>query len=118
MPHGFDRRLRVADHLKSELANLLLSHSYDPRFSFVSIASIEVSKDYSLAKVFVTILDDNQVAEVMTALNKAAGFFRRELAHRVNLRTTPKLHFIYDETLKRGQKISDLLSKSSRESKE
>lgn len=118
MPHGFERQSRVADHIKEELGKLLLSHSRDPRFSFVSISAIELAKDYSRAKVFVTVLDDKQVDEVIAALNKAAGFFRRELAHRVNLRTTPKLHFQYDASLQQGQKISELLAKHSTDESE
>lgn len=118
MPHGFERRSRVADHLRHVLGRLLLTHSHDPRFSFVSISSIELSKDYAHAKVFVSILDESQVNEVIAALNKAAGFFRRELAHTVNLRTTPKLHFVYDETLVRGERISQLLTKPSTDPEE
>lgn len=118
MPHGFERKSRVADHLRQELGRLLLSHSRDPRFSFVSITTIDLAKDYSHAKVFVTVLDDDQINDTLVALNKAAGFFRRELAHRVNLRTTPKLHFFYDETLRRGDKISRLLSKPPSDSEE
>jgi ribosome-binding factor A len=108
--HGFDRRVRVTDLIKHELAKLLLS-SQDPRFGFVSISQVEISKDYANAKVFVTILDDEKIGEIMAALKKAAGFFRHELAATVNMRTTPKLHFYYDDTLRRGQKIDELLKK-------
>lgn len=111
MPHGYDRRLRVADHLKNELANLLLGHSHDPRFKFVSITAIEIAKDYSQAKVFVSILNESKIEETLVALNKAAGFFRRELAQNVNLRSTPRLHFYYDDTILTGNRISELLSK-------
>jgi ribosome-binding factor A len=115
LPHGFDRKSRVADNLKYELAKCLLNNSYDPRFSFVSISSIEISKDYAHAKVYVTILDDAHIEEILAALNKASGFFRHELARTVNLRSTPRLSFVYDDTIVRGQKISELLSRSHKD---
>ncbi|MBA2654250.1 MAG: 30S ribosome-binding factor RbfA [Gammaproteobacteria bacterium] len=118
MAHNYDRRLRVADLLKHELAKLILGQSRDPRFVFVSVTDVEISKDYANAKVFVTILNDEQVNEIILALNKAAGFFRHELARAVNLRTTPKLHFHYDDTIRQGQKISQLLQKPSTDSTE
>lgn len=113
MSHGFERKLRVADHIRNELGRLLLTHSHDPRFKFVSISAVELSKDYSHAKVFVTVLNDSQVPEILEALTKAAGFFRRELARIINLRSTPKLFFVYDGTLRQGDRISQLLSKPS-----
>lgn len=118
MAHGFERKSRVADHLKHELGRLLLSHSFDPRFKFVSITAIELSKDYAHATVYVTILNDSQVKDILIALNKAAGFFRRELAQRVNLRTTPQFHFQYDESIRRGEKITKLLSQKPSEEEE
>lgn len=109
MPHSYDRKLRVADLLKREIGQLLLQHSQDPRFAFVSLTSVEISKDYAHAKIFVTLLNEKETASTVKALNNAASFFRRELARKVNLRTTPKLHFYYDETLHRGHRISELL---------
>ncbi len=118
MAHGFERKSRVADHLKNELGRLLLSHSFDPRFKFVSVSAIELSKDYAHATVYVTILDDSQVKDILAALNKAAGFFRRELARRVNLRTTPQFHFQYDSSIRHGEKIAKLLSPKPSEKEE
>jgi ribosome-binding factor A len=113
--HTFDRRIRVSDLIKHKLANLLLN-SKDPRFTFVTISGVEVAKDYSTAKVFVTILNDDQINEIMAALNKAAGFFRSELAHSLNMRSTPKLHFYFDDTLRQGQRIDELLKKKKPDS--
>jgi ribosome-binding factor A len=111
VPHTYSRKLRVADLLKHQLAELLINTTHDPRFKFVSISAVEISRDYSYAKVFVTTLDDSKVDDILKALNKAAGFLRYQLAQTVNLRRTPKLHFFYDETIYQGQKISELLQK-------
>lgn len=116
--HSYDRKLRVADLIKHELAKLILEHSRDPRFNFVSVTSVDISRDYSNAKVFVTILNDDQIKETLAALNKASGFFRHQLANAVNLRTTPKLHFHYDDTIRKGQKISELLKSTKDADKE
>jgi ribosome-binding factor A len=116
VPHGFDRRLRVADLMRHEIGKLLISQSHDPRFKFVSVSEIEISKDYANAKVYVTMLNDDQITETLAALNKAAGYFRRELAQAINLRSTPKLHFHYDDSIRRGRRIADLLSKTSNNS--
>lgn len=118
MAHAFDRRVRVADLIKQELGKLILEQSQDPRFAFVSINSVEIARDYSNAKVYVTLLNDNCVKETIKALNKAAGFFRTKLAKQINLRSTPKLHFIFDESLLQGLKISQLLKQSLDPSKE
>lgn len=108
----FDRRLRVADLIRHEIARLLLEQSRDPRFAFVSVVSVEISNDYSNAKVYVTLLNDADQKEVMKALKNASGFFRFQLAQNLNLRTTPKLYFHYDDTLRQGQKITELLNKT------
>jgi ribosome-binding factor A len=106
-----DRRFRIADLIKHEIAKLLLEKSRDPRFVFVSVVSVEVSKDYSHAKVFVTVLEDQDKDAVLKALNKAASFFKYQLAHTLNMRTTPDLCFYYDDTFRQSQRISELLKK-------
>lgn len=109
MSHAYDRKRRVADLIKQEIAKLLIKEVRDPRFAFVTVTEVEVSKDYSHAKIFVTVLDEFKIEETIKALNKASGFFRYQLAHLVNMRTTPKLYFVYDESVARGQRVSKLL---------
>jgi ribosome-binding factor A len=81
----------------------------DPRFAFVTITEVELAKDYSIAKIFITLLNDSKKEETIRALNKASGFLRYHLAHNINMRTTPKLRFLYDESVERGRRISKLL---------
>lgn len=113
MAHSFDRTRRVADLIKQEIAKLLIKETRDPRFTFVTVTDVEVAKDYSVAKIFVTVPDTSKIKETLDALNKAAGFFRYQLAHLVNMRSTPRIQFVYDESVLRGQRISDLLHDSS-----
>ena len=107
------RRLqRVASLIKDELGKLLVSDSFkDPRIdTLVSITDIEIAKDLSLAKVFVSHYESPERAkQVVDALNHAAGFVQKEIMHRVKLRITPKFLFIYDESIERGFRIAETL---------
>lgn len=88
----------------------------------VSITGVDVSRDFSYARVHVTVmkrpepdtevqlLEKTQAEEAVKALNKAAGFLRSLLSKRLKLRTTPKLQFHYDESIARGRYLSDLIN--------
>ena len=74
----------------------------------VSVSSVKVSPDLSRARVFVTMYNSNK-KNTLAALKKSAGFIRREIAHRINLRTTPELIFEFDESIEYGAKIDSIL---------
>ncbi len=104
------RMQRVADQIQRELAQLLTNKAHDPRFHTISITEVNVSPDMKNATVYISLLDNTQVKPTLAALKKAAGFFRSELAHAMNLRVTPKLKFAYDDSLDRGRHLADLLN--------
>lgn len=104
------RTQRVGDLIQQELANLFLTQSHDPRFQDVTITGLEVSKDLAHAKVFVTLHEEKNIKETIKALNHAGGYFRNLLAKNLNLRITPRLFFVYDESLAHGWRISSLLN--------
>ena len=104
MAREYSRTQRVADFLKQELATLIQSEMRDPRVGMVSITDVEVSRDMSHAKVFTTVLgkeSEQEAAEAIAVLNKAAGFLRSEMAKINNARTTPKLRFYFDSSVGR-----------------
>lgn len=105
----FRRLDRVADRIKRELAVLIQQKSEDPRFFKVTLIDIDLSPDLSYAKVFFTILGDVDKKALTDALNSASGFFRHLLAKRVNIRRVPQLHFVYDESIEQGQRLSALI---------
>ncbi len=111
----FSRMQRIADQIQRELAVLLNTKAHDPRFHTVSITAVDVSPDMANATVLVSQLNENHVKETLSALNKAAGFLRYELAHTLNLRVTPKLRFVYDESISRGQHIDRLIEQAIKE---
>lgn len=107
----FPRARRVNEEIR-RLLGQLIPELQDPRLGLVSVTAVETSKDYSQAKVFVSVLQAPEgAAASLAALNHAAGFLRRELAHATAMRSTPRLRFVHDESLERGARIDDLISR-------
>jgi len=105
------RSHRVEDLLRIELADLLLREVRDPRLKEARVASIDAAPDLSRATVHVSILaEDEERAETLAALNKAAGFFRSRLAGRLrHMKRIPALTFDLDRGPEYSQHISELL---------
>lgn len=108
---------RVADLVKRELAIIIQRKKDNPLFSGVTITYLRISPDLSQATVFFTVLDKERVNETLEALNRAAGFFHRLLFKSLKVRRVPKLHFIYDESIAHGQKLSALIDQAMAEDK-
>jgi ribosome-binding factor A len=110
MPRDFSRTLRVAEQIQRDLAELLRLEVKDPRIGMVTLTGVEVTSDYAHAKVFFTTMGGAAQAETAAeGLDRAAGFLRHELGHRIKLRSIPQLHFIYDESVERGARLSQLI---------
>jgi len=111
MKRDFNRSDRVADQIQRELAGLIQFEIKDPRVGMVTITAVEVSKEFEYARVYFTVLGEDKVRESTTkGLTHAAGFLRRELAHRLKLRTIPELQFVYDQSIENAAKMSKLIS--------
>jgi len=111
MAREFNRTDRVADQIQRELAALIQLEIKDPRVGMVTITAVEVSKEFEYARVFFTVLGDEAARQATTeGLTRAAGFLRRELAHRLKLRATPGLQFVYDQSIDNAAKMSELIS--------
>ena len=111
----FGREERVADFIRDELASIIQRQMRDPRIGMVSVNEAKVSKDLSWADVYVSSHEtktDEERAELIAVLNKAAGYFRSELAKRHSMRTTPKPRFHYDEVIERGPALETLIEKA------
>ena len=103
------RPQKVADLIQRELADLLRRDVRDPHVGMVTITSVDVSPDLSHAKVFFTLLNLEKKVDTTRALQRAAGFLRSQLAHRMKMYTTPELRFVYDESVERGDRLSRLI---------
>ena len=106
---------RVASDMQRELGNILLLEAKDEDFKHVTITDCEVTNDLSFAKIYFTTTDDRE--KVTKDLNNAAGFFRSLLAERLQIRHTPELRFIFDESIEYGQKIEKIIDKLHEEDK-
>ncbi len=113
MPKAFPRSRRVAEQVQRELAEIIRLELKDPRVGMVTLTDVEVTTDYTHAKVYFTLFGDQEKADAtLHALEHAAGFLRSELAHRLKFRTVPQLHFKYDTSVERGIKLSNLIDQA------
>lgn len=113
MPKSYSRTLRIADQIQRELADLIRNELKDRRVGMITLTDVEVSQDYAHAKIFYTTLgskEDNFLTN--KGLEHATGFLRSQLSHRLLLRVVPQLHFIYDESVERGIRLSQLIDKA------
>jgi ribosome-binding factor A len=107
------RQARLADQIQRELAELVRLEVRDPRVGLVTFTGVELSRDGSHAKVFFTALGAASDAEnAREGLQRAAGFLRTQLAHRLTTYKVPELHFEYDESIERGVRLSKLIDEA------
>ena len=98
---------RVASDMQREICNILILEAKDKDFKNVTITDVDVTNDLSFAKIYFTTLDNKEKVE--KDLNNASGFFRSELSKRLDIRHTPELRFIFDESIEYGQKIEKII---------
>jgi ribosome-binding factor A len=117
------RLRRIDDLVREVISEALLTKVQDPRIGLVTVTSVEVSREFDVAKVFVSILgDEEKRKETLQGLKSASSFLQAELAHSVRLRRIPRLQFLYDPSIDRAfrleQKIRDLSSEGPSEEAE
>lgn len=110
------RNERVRKTLMKEIADILQKEIRDPRISgVVSILDVEVSHDNSYAKVYYSVFgNEEQKANTIEAMAQNTSKIRHEVGKRIRLRLTPELRFIYDDSIERGSKVSEIIDKISR----
>lgn len=100
---------RINDEIQRELA-AQLRNLKDPRVSgMVSVTRVDTTNDLRYARVYVSVLDKDREKDVLKGLKSASGFLRRELGHVLQLRCTPELQFIGDDSIRHGAHILELL---------
>lgn len=109
------KNTRINGEVQKELANLIRGEIKDPRISpWTSVVSVEVSPDLKTCKAWISVLGgEDEIENTLKGLNSAEGFIRRELARRINLRNTPEIRFIMDQSIAYGvdmsKKIDDVM---------
>ena len=110
---NYSRASRVAEQIRRELAELIQLELKDPRVSLVTLTDVEISPDYTHAKVFYTSLaGSDHLAEIAEGLLRASSFLRRELGKRISIHHLPELHFVYDTSVERGTYLSHLIDQA------
>ncbi len=103
------RAARVGEQMREELAKLIRELK-DPRVGFISVVKVEVSGDLRHAKVYASVMgNEQQKKDSMKGLASASGFLRSELSQIMRLRYVPELHFELDESIEHGSRIAKLL---------
>ena len=114
MKRGQGRPQKLGELIQRELSELLQRELRDPRVGMITITGVDVSPDFSHAKVFFTVLEKQRLEATREGLRRAAGFLRSQLARRIKLYTTPELRFEYDESVERGDRLSRLINSVTR----
>lgn len=112
---GYARQDRVKEQIMREMAELVRQGLKDPRAGFITINDVEITRDYSHATIYYTVLDDRTREITAEALEHAKGYLRSELSKRLSVFRTPELHFEYDESVERGMSISHLIDQVAAE---
>jgi len=119
MAREFSRTNRIGQLVMRELAQMIQQDVSDPRVGLVTVSHVDVTADMKYAKVFVTRLNgvdsEQDVKECLAGLTNAAGFLRRNLAGRVELRNIPELRFHYDKSLEHGFQMDELIAKANKD---
>lgn len=121
MPKEYSRIQRIAELIQHEIAEMLQREVEDPHLKDITVCKVDVTRDLSYAKIYVSLLDEEQdIMDKLRRLNKAANFLRYRLANSIELRVTPQLKFVYDPSLRNSSRLAALLQSipSNKETKE
>jgi ribosome-binding factor A len=104
------RPQRVGEEIRQELSQMLAREIHDPGIGFVTLTHVKVSPDLQVARVYYTTIgDERSRRETRKALDRATPFLRRQLASRIRLRRVPELHFQFDESVEKQDRIERIL---------
>lgn len=115
------KNIRVNDEVMRELSNIIRGEVKDPRINpFTSVVAVEVAPDLKTAKAYISVLgDEKSQADTIAGLKSAEGYIRSKLAKSINLRNTPEIKFILDQSIEYGinmsHKIDEAMKNISKE---
>ncbi len=103
---------RIDEELKKEISYIINYELKNPNITgLISVTKTKITPDLKYAKVYVSILNSKNIKTTFTNLKKASGFIRSEIAKRINLRITPELIFVLDDSMEYGEKIDKILKR-------
>ncbi len=105
-----NRLARIDEELKKEISNIINYNLKNPKITgMISVTRAKITPDLKYAKVYVSILNSKNIKETLANLKKSSGFIRSEIAKRINLRITPELIFVLDDSMEYGARIDQIL---------
>lgn len=111
------KNTRINMEVQRELSQIIRSEIKDPRIHpLTSVVAVEVTPDLKYCKAYISVLGDEEAGKAtIEGLRSAASFVRLELAHRVNLRNTPEIKFILDQSIEYGVNMSKLIDEVTKD---
>lgn len=106
---------RYNDLFVKEISMILQTEVKDQNIKFVTITDVDITNDLSFAKVYFTVLNKEYLDVTKDALKRASSFIRGKLSERIEIRHTPELIFVYDESIEYGEKIEKILESINEE---
>jgi len=114
------KNTRINEEVHRELSNIIRGEIKDPRVSSLcSVVAVEVAPDLKTAKAYISVLGDEKAqADTLKGLQSAEGYIRRELAHTLNMRNTPEIKFVLDQSIEYGVRMSKKIDDVTRDLRE
>jgi ribosome-binding factor A len=113
------KNTRINEEVRKELSNIIQHEIKDPRIApMTSVTLVEVATDLKSAKAYISVLgDEKQQKDTLAGLKSAEGYIRRQLAHSINLRNTPEISFIADQSIEYAIHMSELIDQVNKGNK-
>ena len=110
MNKNSNRLGRIDEELKKEISNIINYDLKNPNITgLISVTKAKITPDLKYAQIYVSILNSKNTKETLAALKKSSGFVRTEVAKRINLRITPEIIFVLDDSIEYGERIDKIL---------
>ena len=113
------KNTRINGEVQRELSNIIRGEIKDPRINpMTSVVAVEVAPDLKTCKAYISVLgDEESQAKTLAGLKSAEGFIRSKLAKTVNLRNTPEIRFVLDQSIEYGVKMSKMIDEVTKDIK-
>lgn len=109
---------RISSDIQKELSSIMLLEAKDETLKHITVTDCEVTNDLSFATIYYTYMGDESLEDVQANLAEAASYLRTVLASRIDLRHTPELRFVYDNSIEYGQNIERIINSLHEKDKE
>lgn len=118
MQKNTNRMNRINEELKREISNIINYNLHDPNLTgLISITKVLTTPDLRYSRAYVSIINSKSIKEDLAILKKSSGYIRSEIAKKINLRITPEIIFILDESLEYGSRIDSIIKEITKDLK-